>query len=177
MTAHLVDHDIVPHSEVPGVIYEKRPAKRADGSIVDGLYNAWIILDNPKQYNSYTTDMVKGVIHAFRDASVARDVVAVVFTGAYLMEKGRGFREDEKRKILDLQVHVARRILPLWRRLAERGQVILVTKKDMLSGDFFKVFVKGLSLPVGVWIHHIRRISSITITLISKAKPGYDRQE
>ncbi|MCC0005037.1 MAG: 6-oxocyclohex-1-ene-1-carbonyl-CoA hydratase [Methylobacteriaceae bacterium] len=81
MTAHLVDHDIVPHSEVPGVIYEKRPAKRADGSIVDGLYNAWIWLDNPKQYNSYTTDMVKGVIRGFRTASNARDVVAVVFTG------------------------------------------------------------------------------------------------
>ena len=81
MTAHLVDHDVVPHSAVPGVIYEKRPAKRADGSIVPGLYNAWIWLDNPKQYNSYTTDMVKGVIRSFRAASNARDVVAVVFTG------------------------------------------------------------------------------------------------
>ena len=64
--SHLADHDIVPHSEVPGVIYEKRPAKRADGSVVPGLFNAWIWLDNPKQYNSYTTDMVKGVIRAFR---------------------------------------------------------------------------------------------------------------
>ena len=81
MSAHLVDHDIVPYSAVPGVIYEKRPAKRLDGSVVPGLYNAWIWLDNPKQYNSYTTDMVKGVIRHFRTASNSRDVVAVVFTG------------------------------------------------------------------------------------------------
>ena len=45
------------------------------------LYNAWISLDNPTQFNSYTTDMVKAVILAFRAASAARDVVAVVFTG------------------------------------------------------------------------------------------------
>ncbi len=80
-TSHLNDHDIVPFETVPGVLYEKRPAKRPDGSVAEGLYNAWIWLDNPGQYNSYTTDMVKGVIRAFRAASNARDVVAVVFTG------------------------------------------------------------------------------------------------
>lgn len=63
-----------------GVIYEKRPAKMPDGSIAEGLYNAWIILNNPTQFNSYTTDMVKSVILAFRAASNARDVNAVVFT-------------------------------------------------------------------------------------------------
>jgi 6-oxo-cyclohex-1-ene-carbonyl-CoA hydrolase len=65
-----------------GVRYEKRPVKGNDGRAVAGLYNAWITLDNQAQFNSYTTDMVKAVIHAFRAASVARDVVAVVFTGA-----------------------------------------------------------------------------------------------
>ncbi|EME71372.1 dihydroxynaphthoic acid synthase [Paramagnetospirillum caucaseum] len=80
--AHLNDHNLVPTTVVPGVLYEKRPAKRADGSVAEGLYNAWITLDNQKQYNSYTTDMVKGVIMAFRDASNARDVSSVVFTGA-----------------------------------------------------------------------------------------------
>jgi len=64
-----------------GVIYEKRPARRADGSIAEGLYNAWISLDNPSQFNSYTTAMTKAVILAFRAASNARDVNAVVFTG------------------------------------------------------------------------------------------------
>ncbi len=77
-----VDHDLAADVVVPGVIYEKRPAKRPDGAVVPGLYNAWIRLDNPAQYNSYTTEMCKGVILAFRAASNARDVVAVVFTGA-----------------------------------------------------------------------------------------------
>ena len=56
--------------------------KGADGKPVAGLFNAWITLDNPSQFNSYTTDMVKATILAFRAASAARDVVAVVFTGA-----------------------------------------------------------------------------------------------
>jgi 6-oxocyclohex-1-ene-carbonyl-CoA hydrolase len=64
------------------VLYEKRPVKDAAGKPVAGLFNAWITLDNPTQFNSYTTDMVKAVILAFREASAARDVVAVVFTGS-----------------------------------------------------------------------------------------------
>jgi 6-oxo-cyclohex-1-ene-carbonyl-CoA hydrolase len=77
----LKDHSLAPQTSVPGVHYEKRPAKDVNGEVVEGLYNAWITLDNPKHYNSYTTEMVKGVIHAFRDASNARDVVCAVFTG------------------------------------------------------------------------------------------------
>ncbi len=80
------DHNLVAdtarESVSNGVHYEKRPVKSADGEPVAGLYNAWITLDNPSQFNSYTTDMVKAVILAFRAASAARDVVAVVFTGA-----------------------------------------------------------------------------------------------
>ncbi|MFO1273641.1 MAG: 6-oxocyclohex-1-ene-1-carbonyl-CoA hydratase [Rubrivivax sp.] len=76
------NHDLVDDITRPGVRYEKRPAKRPDGSVVEGLYNAWITLDNPSQYNSYTTDMVKGVILALRAASDARDVNCVVFTGS-----------------------------------------------------------------------------------------------
>ncbi len=81
MPAQLNDHDIVPFETVPGVRYEKRPARLPDGAVAEGLFNAWIWLDNPSQYNSYTTGMVKGLIRAFRAASNARDVVAVVFTG------------------------------------------------------------------------------------------------
>ena len=77
----LIDHNIVSYRVTEGVILEKRPARDAAGEAVEGLYNGWIILDNPKQYNSYTTDMVKGVILAFRAASNARDVSTVVFTG------------------------------------------------------------------------------------------------
>ena len=80
------DHNLVAEhiraATSKAVRYEKRPVKGEDGKAVAGLYNAWITLDNPGQYNSYTTDMVKGVILAFRAASAARDVVAVVFTGA-----------------------------------------------------------------------------------------------
>jgi 6-oxo-cyclohex-1-ene-carbonyl-CoA hydrolase len=81
------DHGLVPVQMREGVardavLYEKRPVRDENGQPVGGLYNAWITLNNPAQFNSYTTDMVKGVILAFREASAARDVVAVVFTGA-----------------------------------------------------------------------------------------------
>ncbi len=76
------DHDLVAEFARPGVRFERRPARTPEGKIAEGLYNAWITLDNPSQFNSYTTDMVKGVILAFRAASDMRDVNAVVFTGA-----------------------------------------------------------------------------------------------
>ncbi|MCL6610726.1 MAG: 6-oxocyclohex-1-ene-1-carbonyl-CoA hydratase [Peptococcaceae bacterium] len=67
--------------EAPCVVYEKRPVLDKDGNPVEGLYSAWIILNNPAQYNSYTTEMVKGVIAGMSRASMDRSVVAVVFTG------------------------------------------------------------------------------------------------
>ena len=81
---HLIDHNLIDReveSLCDGMVrYEKRAARRHDGREVSGLYNAWIIFNNPKQYNSYTTDMVKATILAFRRASVDREVNAVVFT-------------------------------------------------------------------------------------------------
>jgi 6-oxo-cyclohex-1-ene-carbonyl-CoA hydrolase len=74
------DHALAA-AQFPGVRYEKRPARTPDGKPAAGLYNAWIWLDNATQFNSYTTDMVKGVILAFRAASNERDVSSVVFTG------------------------------------------------------------------------------------------------
>jgi 6-oxo-cyclohex-1-ene-carbonyl-CoA hydrolase len=84
--AQAKDHALVPAQvrETVGkgnVLYEKRPVLGSDGQPVAGLYNVWITLNNPAQFNSYTTDMVKSVILAFREASAARDAVAVVFTG------------------------------------------------------------------------------------------------
>src|SRR5487761_1931809 len=81
-TREFKNHELDEDFARPGVRYEKRPAQTPDGKVVPGLYNAWIWLDNPGQFNSYTTDMVKGVILAFRAASNARDVNCVVFTGA-----------------------------------------------------------------------------------------------
>ena len=59
----------------------KKPVLDSEGMAVDGLFNVWITLDNPAQYNSYTTEMVKGAILAFRRASNERDSVAVVSPG------------------------------------------------------------------------------------------------
>lgn len=69
-------------TEAPCTMFEKKPLVDPDGNEIPGLYTAWITLNNPAQYNSYTTEMVKGVIAGFWNASTARDVVAVVFTGA-----------------------------------------------------------------------------------------------
>ena len=79
------DHDLTHRNGLPTdptVRYETRACLDAAGHPIEGLYNAWITLDNPGQFNSYTTDMVKQVIIAFRRASEARDVAVVVFTGA-----------------------------------------------------------------------------------------------
>ncbi|HJN60781.1 MAG TPA: 6-oxocyclohex-1-ene-1-carbonyl-CoA hydratase [Alphaproteobacteria bacterium] len=80
----VIDHDLIATSatDLSGILFEKRPARRADGSVAEGLFNAWITLNNPQQYNAYTTEMVKGGILAFRRASSDRSVNAVVFTGA-----------------------------------------------------------------------------------------------
>ncbi len=67
-------------TEPPCTMYEKRPIVDPSGKEVEGIYSAWIILNNPAQYNSYTTKMVKGVIAGFQNASLDRSVVAVVFT-------------------------------------------------------------------------------------------------
>jgi 6-oxo-cyclohex-1-ene-carbonyl-CoA hydrolase len=82
MTMKLSDHDLVPASPSEQVRYDLRPVALSDGKVAEGLYAAWITLNNPTQYNSYTTQMVKEVILSFRRASNARNVVAVVFTGA-----------------------------------------------------------------------------------------------
>ena len=78
---HLLHTDVHWGTEPPCVVHEKRPLKDPDGNVMDGLFVSWIRLNNPKQYNSYTTEMVKGVIAGFENASLDRSVVAVVFTG------------------------------------------------------------------------------------------------
>lgn len=60
----LKNHNIVDTS-FKEIIFEKRPCLNHDGNPVKGLYNAWIWLNNPKQYNSYTTQAVKEIILAF----------------------------------------------------------------------------------------------------------------
>jgi 6-oxo-cyclohex-1-ene-carbonyl-CoA hydrolase len=82
-------------ADAPCVVYEKRPLKDPEGKVVEGLYVSWIRLNNPKQYNSYTTEMVKGVIAGFQNASLDRSVVATVFTatGPYAFCTGGNTKE------------------------------------------------------------------------------------
>jgi 6-oxo-cyclohex-1-ene-carbonyl-CoA hydrolase len=81
------DHQIYGNehfgTEPPCTGYERKPLVNPDtGEKVDGLYTAWVTLNNPAQFNSYTTEMVKGVIAGMHKASMERDVMAIIFTGA-----------------------------------------------------------------------------------------------
>lgn len=62
------------------ILFEKRSCLDAHGMPVNELYNCWIILNNPKQYNSYTTAAIKEIILALGEASNDRSIVAVVLT-------------------------------------------------------------------------------------------------
>ena len=79
MNTSLVNHNLtdIDYTEI---IYELRPCLDNSGNQVEGLNNAWIFLNNPKQYNSYTTAAVKEIIFAFREASNDRSVVSVIFS-------------------------------------------------------------------------------------------------
>jgi 6-oxo-cyclohex-1-ene-carbonyl-CoA hydrolase len=76
------DHHLTPPHDTPGLRYDETPLLTPDEDAVPGLHVVRITLDNPAQLNSYTTDMVKGVILGMRQASNDRAAVAVVFTGA-----------------------------------------------------------------------------------------------
>jgi 6-oxo-cyclohex-1-ene-carbonyl-CoA hydrolase len=109
-------------ADAPCVVYEKRPLTDPKGNVQDGLYVAWIRLNNPKQYNSYTTEMVKGVIAGFENSSLDRSVVAVVFTatGPYAFCTGGNTKEysefysrrpDEYGQYMELFNHMVDSIL------------------------------------------------------------------
>ncbi|HNR11696.1 MAG TPA: enoyl-CoA hydratase-related protein [Thermodesulfobacteriota bacterium] len=68
-------------TEAPCTMYEKKPLVDPNtGETVPGLTTAWITLNNPAQFGSYTTQMIKGVIAGMHKGSMDRDVVAIVFT-------------------------------------------------------------------------------------------------
>jgi 6-oxo-cyclohex-1-ene-carbonyl-CoA hydrolase len=68
-------------TEAPCTMYEKKPLiNPATGEAVEGLSVGWVTLNNPAQYGSYTTEMVKGVITGMHKGSMDRDVQAIVFT-------------------------------------------------------------------------------------------------
>jgi 6-oxo-cyclohex-1-ene-carbonyl-CoA hydrolase len=77
----LKDHRLVRDAAWTSIRYELKPARDRGGEPVPDLFNAWIWLDNPAQLNSYTTDALRELILAFREASSDRRVVAVILTG------------------------------------------------------------------------------------------------
>ena len=76
------DHNLTEDFQPQGIRYEERPVYDRGGKPVDDLHIVWITLDNQRELNSYTTETIKEVILAFRQASSDRAAVAVVFTGA-----------------------------------------------------------------------------------------------
>jgi len=109
-------------ADAPCVVYEKHPLTDPKGNVQDGLYVAWIRLNNPRQYNSYTTEMVKGVIAGFENSSLDRSVVAVIFTatGPYSFCTGGNTKEysefysqrpDEYGQYMELFNHMVDSIL------------------------------------------------------------------
>ena len=119
---HALHTDVHWGTADPCVVYEKRPLTDPNGKVVDKLFVSWIRLNNPKQYNSYTTEMVKGVIAGFENASLDRSVVAVVFTGTgpYAFCTGGNTREysefyslrpDEYGQYMELFNHMVDAIL------------------------------------------------------------------
>ena len=77
----LKSHDLLRGIDIEGVRYERLPLTDARGDAVPGLHVVRITLDNPTQLNSYTTDMIRGVVLGMRRASNDRAAVAVIFTG------------------------------------------------------------------------------------------------
>ena len=76
----LKDHRLVVDPRFEHIRYEHRPARDLDGRAVPDLHDVWIWLDNPSQMNSYTTDALRELILAFREASNDRAAVSVVLT-------------------------------------------------------------------------------------------------
>jgi len=75
-----LEHGLAPGQRFTAIRYETRPLRLPGGGEDPLLKNAWIWLDNPAQYNSYTTRALAELILAVRRASDDPEVQAVVFT-------------------------------------------------------------------------------------------------
>lgn len=60
---------------------ERRPLRDRGGRLVEGLFADWLAWDNPRSANAFTTEALEAMIEAFRSASRAPCVSAVVLTG------------------------------------------------------------------------------------------------
>ena len=130
MKDHALHTDVHWGTEAPCVVYEKRPLTDPKGNVVDGLYVSWIRLNNPKQYNSYTTEMVKGVIAGFENASLDRSVVAVVFTGTGPYSFCTGGNTKEYSEFYSLRSDEYGQYMELFNHMVD---AILACKKPVIS--------------------------------------------
>ena len=78
----MTSHDLIDEYSPHGILYEQRPVLDRAAEPAPGLHNVWITLNNPKELNSYTTEMAKELILGLRKASNDRAAVAVILTGA-----------------------------------------------------------------------------------------------
>jgi len=76
------NHNLVDSLQTRGITVSNYPVLDRGGLPVADLHTVRITLDNPREHNSYTVDMIKEVILALRAASNDRAAVAVVLTGA-----------------------------------------------------------------------------------------------
>ena len=76
------NHDLVETFSPRSILVSNHPVLNHDGLPVDDLHSVWITLNNPRELNSYTVEMIKEIILALRAASNDRAAVAVVLTGA-----------------------------------------------------------------------------------------------
>ncbi|MGI9100994.1 MAG: 6-oxocyclohex-1-ene-1-carbonyl-CoA hydratase [Terriglobales bacterium] len=78
----MMDHNLAPEHTPANILVEHRPCRGRDRAEIAGLHNVWITLNNPREMNSYTTEMTKEIILAVRAAANDRAAVCVVLTGA-----------------------------------------------------------------------------------------------
>ncbi len=63
------------------VKYEKKPCFDTHKQVIEGIHAVFITLNNPAQYNSYTTNMIREITLAFQKASADPQASAIVLTG------------------------------------------------------------------------------------------------
>ena len=105
----LKDHSLVAMPACEAIRVERRPAIGPDGASVAELYNAWIWLNNPSQLNSYTTQALRELILAFRDAAFTKyfthkpylDLVERKFGHDVVKHIGRMVKIPLKRKLFE----------------------------------------------------------------------------
>ncbi len=141
-------------TEAPCVVYEKKPLTDPKGNVVTGLYVSWIRLNNPSQYNSYTTEMVKGVIAGFENSSTDREVVATVFTGTGANAFCTGGNTKEYSEYYSMRPEEYGSYMELFNNMVDS---ILMCKKPVISRVNGMRVAGGQEIGPACDLDHLRR--------------------